>query len=114
MGRGGAPIEDYFNVYTAITTVDVNTAVIPASAGNRIFITDIFVQTNQTLGLGSFTLTDDTGTTLFGPVELPDQTPFILHFITPLVNETANDQVEFDKTAGEDDWEVYLAGYYAP
>ena len=106
---------NYFNVYTAITTVDADTVVVPAGgAGLRTFITDIFVQTNQTAALGSFTLTNDAGTTLFGPIELPDQTPFIFSPTTPLVNEAAADQVEFDKSPGEDDWEVWIAGYYAP
>lgn len=106
---------NYFNVYTAITTVDSDTAVVPAGGtGLRTFITDIVIQSNQTAGLGSWTLTNDAGTAILGPLEIVDQVAFVAHFVTPLVNETANDQVEFDKTAGEDDWEVYLAGYYAP
>ena len=105
---------NYFNVTTTITTADANTEVIPAETGMRAHITDIIIATNQTSGIGSFTLHDDAVLVLLGPIEVIDQVPFIAHFVTPLVNETANDNVEMDKTAGEDNWQVYIAGYYAP
>ena len=105
---------NYFNVKTSITTVDADTEVVPAKTGMRAHITDIIISTKQTAAIGSFTLTNDGGTAILGPIEVVDQVPFIANFNTPLVNETANNKVEMDKTAGEDDWEVYLAGYYAP
>lgn len=106
---------NYFNQKTTITTVDANTVVVTAGgAGLKIYITDIIIQTNQAAAIGSFTLTNDSGTAILGPLEVVDQVPFIAHFITPLVNDTADDQVEMDKTAAEDDWQVYIAGYYAP
>ena len=105
---------NFFNQYTAITTVDADTGVVTALAGNRIFITDLIVQSNQTAALGSWTLTDAASVTMLGPLEIVDQVLFVAHFKTPLVNQTRNSAVHFDKTAGEDDWEVYIAGYYAP
>jgi len=104
---------NFFNQYTAITTADSDTAVVTAKTDHKIFITDIMVLNKQTAAVGSFTLTKDDGTTLLGPISVVDNVPFSQHFQTPLVNDTKNDQVEFDKTGGEDDWEVYLAGYYA-
>lgn len=105
-------LPDYFNVATSITTNDADTVVIPAKVDKRIFITDMVI---DTVSDGDFTLTNDAGATLIGPISLiAANGPFVVHFITPLVNEIQNDQVEFDKTAADDDWEVYLAGYYAP
>ena len=110
---------NYFNQFTAITSTDADTAVVTAGgAGLRIFITDIVITTTQAATIGSFTLTNDAGTAILGPIPLDAANgrvgTFIAHFITPLVNETADDQVEMDKTAAEDDWAVYIAGYYAP
>jgi hypothetical protein len=99
-----------FNQYTAITDTDSNTAVVSALAGHNIYITDIVVETSAA---GDFTLTDDSGTALLGPISLGAAgTPFVANFTTPLRNSTKGDQVEFDKTGGTDDWEVYIAGYY--
>ena len=103
---------NFFNVYTAITTVDADTEIVPALAANRIFITDLIIQSKQTAALGSWTITDAASVTMLGPLEIVDQVLFIAHFATPLVNQTRNSAVHFDKTAGEDDWEVYAAGYY--
>lgn len=102
----------FFNQYTAITTADADTVVVTALEGHRIFITDIIIETSAA---GDFTLTNDAGTALLGPISLAAAgTPFIANFQTPLVNPTRGDQVELDKTAATDDWEIYLAGYYAP
>ncbi len=112
----------YFNQFTLITTVDADTAVVTAVVGKRAHITDIIIVTTQTAGLGAFTLTNDAGTAILGPIPMVTEanagnavpSTFMAHFRTPMVNETPNDQVEMDKTAGEDDWKVYIAGYYAP
>ncbi len=101
---------NYFSVYTAITTVDNNTVVVPAAAGLRIHITDMVVSSTT---IGQFTLTNDAGTALFS-ASMAANIALGVSFTNPLVNETANDQVEFDKTAADDDWRVWLGGYYAP
>jgi len=88
----------------------------------RAHITDSVITTTQTAALGGFTLTNDAGTAILGPIPVSTEGnggngvvgTFTAHFITPMVNETQNDQVEMDKTAAEDDWKVYIAGYYAP
>jgi hypothetical protein len=108
------PHANYFNTFTVITTVDSNTVVVPAKDGYQIFITDLIIVTTQAAAIGSFTITDDDGTALLGPIPLISNTPFIAHFQTPLVNETQNNQVEMDKTAAEDDWKIWVAGYYKP
>lgn len=103
---------NYFNAKTSITTTDADTAVVPAGgAGLKTFITDIVI---ETANAGAFTLTNDAGVAIFGPINIGAASPFIAHFSTPLVNDSANDQVELDKTAATDDWEIYIAGYYAP
>jgi len=112
----------YFNILTLITTADVDTAVVAAVSGMRAHITDIVIATTQTAALGEFTLTNDAGTAIFGPIPVTTEGNggngiggiFKHNFNTPLVNETQNNQVEMDKSAGEDDWVVFLAGYYAP
>jgi len=104
------PPNRYFNTATTITTADANTAVVAASAIGKAHITDIVI---VSAGAGAFTLTDDAGTALLGPILVEASVPFIAHFGTPLINSTTNDQVEMDKSAGVDDWQVYLAGYYA-
>lgn len=109
---------NYFSQFTAITIADANTAVVAAVTGMRAHITDIVITTVQAAAIGSFTLTNDAGTAILGPIPLDAANgrvgTFIAHFNTPLVNETQNDQVEMDKTAAEDNWAVYIAGYYAP
>ena len=102
---------DYFNVNTVITTVDDDTAVIPAGGeGLRTFITDMVITSGTD---GGFDLTNDDGVVIFSGADVLAKTPLVVHFVTPLVNEVANNQVEFDKSAAADDWTVYLAGYYA-
>lgn len=101
---------NYFNQKTTITTADANTAVVAASSAGKTHITDIVI---VSAGAGAFTLTNDAGTAILGPILVEASVPFIAHFCTPLVNETVNNQVEMDKTAAVDDWQVYLAGYYA-
>ncbi len=102
---------NYFNQNTDITTVDDNTVVVTAKADHRIFITDLVI---SSLTDGTFTLTDDGGTVLFGPVKVLASSPLVKQFFTPIVNETKGDQVEMDKSAADDDWNVFISGYYAP
>lgn len=101
---------NYFNEYTAITTVDDNTAVVPGKEGHRIFITDVCISSATA---GGFVLTNDGGTILFGG-QCPINGSFTHSFLTPIVNETLGDQVEMDKDAADDDWDVFISGYYAP
>jgi len=102
---------NYFNVQTTITVQDLDTVVIPAGdAGLRTFITDMVITSGD---IAVCELTDDAGTVIFGMIA-PANVPVVVHFSTPLVNETASNQVEFDKQATKDNWRVYLAGYYAP
>lgn len=104
---------NHFNQATAITVTDDDTVVVTAKAGYRIFITDLIIVAVTAAAPASFTLTDDAGVTLLGPVSIGSDVPFIAHFQQPLVNETTNDQVEMDKSAADDDWQVFISGYYA-
>lgn len=109
--RGAHP--NNFNQVTTITTTDADTVVVTAKEGYRIFITDLIISAVTAAAPASFTLTNDAGTAILGPVSIGSDVPFVHSFAQPLVNETRNDQVEMDKSAADDDWQVFISGYYA-
>ena len=99
-----------FSIYTSITTVDSGTVVVPARRNLYVVITDAIVQ-----GGSWFQFAQDDATVLFSAtvagVTYADG--FHMHGVS-MINPTINDQVEFNKAAGQDSWQVWLGGFYTP
>ena len=107
--------EDLTNYYqsqqTSITTTDADTVILTGKANYRFAMTDLIVHCSAN---GSWNIHDQGGGSVIY-ISAFTIANVINHFalVTPIITAADND-IEFDKQAASDAWEVTVLGYFIP